>query len=48
MYMADYDNVAGYDQLRQMPETLLTSPIGIMGAFVGMPFQRRIITATVP
>jgi hypothetical protein len=48
MYMADYDNVAGYDQLRQMPETLLTSPIGIMGAFVGMPFQRRIITATAP
>jgi len=47
MYMADYDNVAGYDQLRQMPETLLTSPIGIMGAFVGMPFQRRIITAPV-
>jgi hypothetical protein len=48
MYMADYDNLAGYDQLRQMPETLLTSPIGLMGAFVGMPFQRRIITATAP
>jgi hypothetical protein len=47
MYMADYDNLAGYDQLRQMPETLLTSPIGLMGAFVGMPFQRRIITTTV-
>jgi hypothetical protein len=47
MYTADYDNVAGYDQLRQMPETLLTSPIGIMGAFVGMPFQRRIISALV-
>jgi hypothetical protein len=31
-----------------MPETLLTSPIGLMGAFVGMPFQRRIITAKVP
>jgi hypothetical protein len=45
MYMADYDTVAGYDQLRQMPETLLLSPIGSMGAFVGMPFQRRIITA---
>jgi hypothetical protein len=48
MYMADYDNLAGYDQLRQMPETLLTTPIGIMGAFVGMPFQRRIMTARVP
>jgi hypothetical protein len=47
LYMADYDNLAGYDQLRQMPETLLTTPIGVMGAFVGMPFQRRFITKTV-
>jgi len=47
LYMADYDNLTGYDQLRQMPETLLTTPIGVMGAFVGMPFQRRIITKTV-
>jgi hypothetical protein len=46
LFMADYDNVAGYDQLRAMPETLLTTPIGLMGAFVGMPFQRRIITAS--
>lgn len=44
--MADYDNVTGYDQFRQMPETLLTSNIGVMGAFVGMPFQRRIMSAT--
>jgi len=48
MYMADYDNVTGYDQLRQMPETLLTTTIGTMGAFVGMPFQRRIMTARAP
>ena len=47
LYMADYDNLTGYDQLRQMPETLLTTPIGVMGAFVGMPFQRRIINKTV-
>jgi len=47
LYMADYDNLAGYDQLRQMPETLLTTPIGVMGAFVGMPFQRRLINKTV-
>jgi len=55
--MADYDNLASYDQFRQMPETLLISsngvnpfavtPIGVMGAFVGMPFQRRIMIATV-
>ena len=47
LYMADYDNVTGYDQLRQMPETLLTQPIGVMGAFVAMPFQRRYIKPTV-
>jgi len=46
LLMADYDNVAGYDELRAMPETLLTTPIGLMGAFVGMPFQRRIMTAS--
>jgi hypothetical protein len=43
LYMADYDNLAGYDELRQMPETLLVPSIGTMGAFVGMPFQRRLI-----
>jgi hypothetical protein len=42
--MADYDNVAGYDELRQMAETLLLQPIGLMGAFVGVPFQRRVST----
>lgn len=47
LYMADFDNLAGYDELRQMPETLLTQPIGTMGAFVGMPFQRRSIVAFV-
>ena len=41
--MVDYDNVAGYDQFRQMPETL-TTPIATVGAFLGMPFQRRIFT----
>jgi hypothetical protein len=43
LFMADYDNLSGYDELRQMPETLLVPPIGSMGAFVGMPFQRRLI-----
>lgn len=43
--MADYDNVAGYDELRQMPETLLVSSIGSIGAFIDMPFQRRVAVA---
>jgi hypothetical protein len=43
LYMVDYDNLTGYDELRTMPETLLTTPIGVMGAFVGLPFQRRLI-----
>lgn len=42
--MADYDNLAGYDELRQMAETLLIPSISSMGAFIGMPFQRRIST----
>jgi hypothetical protein len=46
-YMVDYDNLAGYDEFRQMPETLLIPPIGGMGAFVGMPFQRRLIAISV-
>ena len=46
-YMADYDNLAGYDEFRQMPETLLLPSIGSMGAFVGMPFQRRLIAISV-
>lgn len=48
LYMADYDILAGYDELRQMPETLLTTPIGAMGAFIGMPFQRRMIVESSP
>jgi hypothetical protein len=43
LYMADYDNLTGYDELRQMPETLLVPSIGNMGAFVGLSFQRRVI-----
>jgi hypothetical protein len=46
-YMADYDNLTSYDELRQMPETLLLPSIGSMGAFVGMPFQRRLISFSV-
>jgi hypothetical protein len=45
LYMADYDNLTGYDQLRPMSETLLTTSIGNMGAFTGMPFRRSIIVA---
>jgi hypothetical protein len=44
--MADYDNLTGYDELRQMSQTLLIPSIGSMGAFVGMPFQRRLSTMT--
>lgn len=38
--IVDYDTVAGYDEFRQMPETLIGS-LANLGAFVGMPFQRR-------
>jgi predicted small lipoprotein YifL len=41
--MVDYDMVAGYDDFRRAGETL-TASIGTLGAFVAMPFQRRIMT----
>ncbi len=40
--MADYNNVAGYDGLRQMPETLLIPAMSTIGVFTDVPFQRRI------
>ena len=46
LYLADYDVLDGYDALRQMPETLLTTTPGTLGAFVGMPFERRISVAS--
>jgi hypothetical protein len=42
VFAVDYDVVNGYDDFRQQPDTLLTSPTEVMGAFVGMPFQRRL------
>jgi hypothetical protein len=43
--MVDYDKVAGYDELRQMPETLALSSIGSIGAFVDVAFGRRVVVA---
>jgi hypothetical protein len=43
----DYDVVDGYAQFRQQPSTLLFSPVDDMGAFVGMPFQRRRYVASI-
>lgn len=43
----DHDVVDGYDGFRQQPDTLLTSPIDNMGAFLGQPLQRRLYTVVV-
>jgi hypothetical protein len=42
--VVDYDTVAGYDEFRRMPETLI-SPIATLGAFINKPFQRRMLAA---
>jgi hypothetical protein len=42
----DYDVVNGYGEFRQQPDTLVTSATDTMGAFVGMPFQRRFYLAS--
>ncbi len=46
LYMGNYDVLNGYAQIRAMPATLLSTTIGNMGALLGQPFQRRIVTAT--
>lgn len=46
LYMGNYDVLNGYAQIRAMPETLLTTTSGNMGALLGQPFQRRIVAAT--
>jgi hypothetical protein len=46
LYMGNYDVLNGYAHIRAMPETLLTTTIGNMGALLGQPFQRRIVAAT--
>jgi hypothetical protein len=43
--VADYSNVAGYDELRKLPETLLLSSLSTLGTFVNEPFQRRTFAA---
>ena len=48
LYMANYDVVAGYDGFRQMAETLVLPQFEDMGAFVGMPHQRRYMTLILP
>ncbi len=42
--IVDYDTVAGYAEFRRMPETLIGS-LSTLGAFVGVPFQRRSVVA---
>jgi hypothetical protein len=49
----DYDQVAGYDDLRRMAESFLPIMItasndvpSALGAFIGMPFKRRLSIAT--
>jgi hypothetical protein len=44
--IVDYDVVTGYDEFRQQPDTLVTPSIELMGAFVGMPLERRMYMAT--
>ncbi len=48
LFAVDYDVVGGYAEFRRQPDTLLSSPVDDMGAFVGMPFQRRLYTASIP
>ncbi len=43
----DYDVLVGYAPFRQQPQTLLFSPVDDMGAFEGLPFQRRRYSASV-
>lgn len=45
LVMANYDVLNSYAQIRQMPQILLTDPAGNMGALLGQPFQRRIVSA---
>jgi hypothetical protein len=42
--MADFDNLAGYDELRPMAYALLNPPIGSIGAFLDIAYQRRVTT----
>ncbi|MBC7977982.1 MAG: hypothetical protein H7138_23620 [Myxococcales bacterium] len=42
---SDYSNVAGYDELRRLPEALLISSMSTLGAFRNEPFQRRTFAA---
>lgn len=42
VFFGDYDKIAGYDQLRQQPETLLTTSPAALGVFNGQAWQRRI------
>jgi hypothetical protein len=43
--VSDYSNVAGYDALRRMPETLLLSSMSTLGTFINEPFARRTFAA---
>jgi hypothetical protein len=43
----DYDIVTGYAEFRRQPEVLVMPLIDLMGAFIGLPYQRRMYSATV-
>ncbi|HEX3760964.1 MAG TPA: hypothetical protein VHW23_19855 [Kofleriaceae bacterium] len=47
LVMGNYDMANSDAQIRQMPQILLTDPAGNMGALLGKPFQRRIVSAAI-
>ncbi len=48
VFAVDLDTVDGYAQFRRQPDTLVFSPFDDMGAFLGMPIQRRLYSASIP
>lgn len=47
VFAVDLDMIDGYAEFRRQPDTLVFSPFDDMGAFLGMPLQRRLYTATI-
>jgi hypothetical protein len=46
--LVDYDIITSYDAFRQQPDTLVTTFLSAMGAYVDVPYQRRMYTASAP
>jgi hypothetical protein len=44
----NYDVIDGYAEFRRQPDTLVFSPVDDMGALLGMPFQRRLYSTSLP